>query len=568
MRAPAPLLALLLGALLLAGCATPGISVDPNVAIDGAKVYDTSRAWSTPLSPGKYDVLEGVQAMVPSVDGVEMAVGVFLPAMEGCDWNASALPDACRLPAVMDAGPYYGPNVDAEKVRPPITEWLVPRGYASVQMSLRGTGESGGCLEFKNPRDAEDISAVLDWIAAQPWSNGHVGMMGRSYDGTSAWAGAASGNPHLKTIVPISGAVDGPYLYYKNGTTETRGLQNGATYFPTYATDAKPPAEWSERLCRGSLEEAHRESAYSALTGDASSAFWQSRDLRPAILEKYNGSVWVIHGLEDWNVNPSQVVPFINDLQDAGIPTRAWLGVWGHAYPDRSDEHRNVRWDWADQVVRWFDFHLKGEGAQPSLHVEVEDNLFVWRVERGYPPRDALMTEFDLGADGLAPAGEGAPGSGWVTQTARYTTTSEPLAAPLRIAGLPQLHVTVTPTTPRGGSLFAELWDVYPDGVSVRLGWAAIDLRHAEGGNGAPATILPGQPVVAKMEFEPVDAFVAEGHRLQLVLHKEGVEDVLQSPSPEPLMVGLGAGVSVLRLPAVERDTSLPPYAPVGPARA
>ena len=568
MLRPAPLLALLLVGATLAGCASPGATLDPDAGSAGATAYDISRGWSTPLSPALYDVLEGIQVMVPSVDGVEMAVGVFLPAIDGCDWNARALPETCRLPAVMDAGPYYGAKVDQEKVRPPITEWLVPRGYASVQMSLRGTGESGGCLEFKSPGDVQDISAVIDWIAAQPWSNGNVGMMGRSYDGTSAWAGAASGNPHLKTIVPISGAVNGPYLYYKNGTSEVRGAINGGTYFPTYATDAKPPAEWGERLCRGSLEEAHRESAYSALTGDASSAFWQARDLRPAILERYNGTAWVIHGLEDWNVNPSQVVPFINEMQDAGIPTRAWLGVWGHAYPDRVDEHRNVRWDWAEQVVRWFDFHLKGEGPTPAYHVEVEDSLFVWRVEESYPPRDARFVELDLGANGLVPAGEGAAGAGRVLPTAPHAVTSEPLPAALRVAGLPQLHVTVMPTTARGGYLFAELYDVYPDGMSVRIGWAAIDLRHHAGGNGAPQTILPGQPVVAKMEFEPMDALVAEGHRLRVVLHKDGVEDVLQSPSPEPLLVALGAGASVLRLPVVERDTRLPPYAAAGLERA
>ena len=546
MRAAFALVAL----VLVAGCVTPGGEVEPNAlgadaALDG---YPTWRGWSMPLSPALYGILDAVNARVPSFDGVEMAIGIFLPEMEGCDWSAAELPDACKLPIVMDAGPYYGANVDVDKLRPPSVEWLVPRGYAVVQMSLRGSGESDGCLEFKNPGDAQDISAVIDWLAAQPWSNGNVGMTGRSYDGTSAWAGAASGNPHLKTIVPISGAVNGPFLYYKNGTTESRGRLNGATYFPTYATDAKGPQEWPQRLCEGALLDAHRESAYASATGDASSDFWQSRDLRPDILQNYNGSVWVIHGLEDWNVNPSQAVPFVNEMQDAGIPVHAWLGVWGHAYPDRIDEHRNVRWDWAERMVLWFDYWLKGEGAQPPLHVEVEDSLFTWRIEQSYPPRDATPLLIDFQGQS-------------VSAQHRTTFTTDPFENATRIAGLPRVHFEATPTTPTGGHVFAEMFDVWPDGRSVRIGWGGINLQHHAGGNGPPTALTPMQAVTAHLEMEPVDALVAQGHRLRLVLHKAGVEDVEASPDPSVVMIG----ASTLELPTVERATLLPVYAPVVP---
>ncbi|HWG90999.1 MAG TPA: CocE/NonD family hydrolase [Candidatus Thermoplasmatota archaeon] len=588
MRQWSLLLALAMLLPLAAGCLTYPTTVVQSSGVAGP-AYDTSRGWSMPLSPALYGILDAVKEKVPAADGTPLAIGVFLPDMEGCDWAAGNLSAECRLPTVMDAGPYYGPNVDKDKYRPPTIEWLVPRGYAVIQMSLRGTGESGGCLEFKAPQDVEDVSAVISWIAQQPWSNGNVGMTGRSYDGTSAWAGAASGNPHLKTIVPISGAVNGPFLYYKNGTSELRGAINGATYFPTYATDAKPPTEWTERLCEGALVDVHRESAYSSLTGDASSEYWQSRDLRQQILENYNGSVWVIHGLHDWNVNPSQAVPFVRELQAAGIETKAWFGVWEHHYPDRVDEHRNVRWDWAERMVQWFDKYLRGTpGIDTGPAVEVEDNLFVWRGEATYPPADATWLDFEASGDGaLAPAGNGTPGSftlvGGTTAVANQagpgeapslgdlgglgdsvTFRSEPLARALRFAGLPQFHVTATPSTPVGGHLFAELFDVFPDGRTMRLGWGAISLHHYAGGNGEPETLTPGVPVVARMEFEPMDALVAEGHRLRLVVHRDGVEDILPSPSLEPVELSLGGGASVLRLPLIERPMVLPTYVAPG----
>lgn len=140
--------------------------------------------------------------------------------------------------------------------------------------------------------------------------------------------------------------------------------------------------------------------------------------------------------------------------------------------------------------------------------------------------------------------------------------TSEPLEQAVRVAGLPQLHVSVAPSTPAGGAVFAELYDVFPDGRTMRLGWAAMDLRFHAGGNTEPQPLVPGQAVLAMMEFEPVDALVARGHRLALALHKNGVEDIEPSMTPDSLQVELGGGKSVLRLPVVERPTVLPTYTP------
>jgi predicted acyl esterase len=142
--------------------------------------------------------------------------------------------------------------------------------------------------------------------------------------------------------------------------------------------------------------------------------------------------------------------------------------------------------------------------------------------------------------------------------------TSEPLEQDVRIAGLPQLALQVTPSTPVGGHVFAELYDIYPDGRSVRLSWAAMNLRFADGGNTQPVELTPGQPVAAMMEFEPTDAHLGQGHRLRLAVHRHGVEDILASPTMEPAELGLGGGASVLRLPLVQREDALPSYRPPG----
>jgi predicted acyl esterase len=556
----------------LAGCIGAQEDVDQQSADEAVPDGDleTSKGWSSPAEPRKYAALPGFQTFLESFDGTEISVGVFLPDVEGCDWNASSLPEDCQVPVVLEGGPYFLDGVAEQQFRPPTVEWLVTRGYAVVQMSLRGTGESGGCFEFKNPADVKDVDATIDWIADQPWSTGKVGMIGRSYDGTAAWAGAASGNEHLETIVPISGAVDGPHLYYKNGTSEGRGFAQPTFYYlfafglvaddPSYRVE-----DWPGTLCAEAGEDWVRGPKAGA-TGDASSDYWQARDLADDILERYEGSAWVIHGLKDWNVNPSQAVPFTREMREAGIPTLTWLGQWDHAYPDRVDEHRNVRWDWAQKVVDWFDFYLEGEGERPWLGAEVEDSQYNWRKEEAFPPPDARWEHKAVSDDGeLAPPEEAQEGAAVLAGGAAggnaLAFASEPLDEAKRVSGLPRFHVTVEPTTPAGGELFAELYDVWPDGTTTRLTWAAMNLRFHEGGNTDPATLVPGEPVTARMQFEPVDALVAEDHRLRLVVHKSGVEDVTASEDPEPNVVHLGSD-SLLRLPTVDRPTEVEGTAP------
>ncbi|MDR1641926.1 MAG: CocE/NonD family hydrolase, partial [Clostridiales bacterium] len=76
----------------------------------------------------------------------------------------------------------------------------VCRGYAFVIQDVRGRSDSDGILEpFQNERD--DASDLFDWIAAQEWSDGNIGMWGASYLGFTTTSAATSGNPHLKTAI-------------------------------------------------------------------------------------------------------------------------------------------------------------------------------------------------------------------------------------------------------------------------------------------------------------------------------------------------------------------------------
>lgn len=542
------LIAVLMVTLTLAGCAANTETGPDSTEVADLGPYLMEGDWSQPRTPARFDILPAVRSDVIVADGVHMAIGIFLPDIEGCDWEATSLPEECELPVVMDAGPYYTDRVAIDKGRPQWVNWLVPRGYAVVQMALRGTGESGGCMAFKTPTDASDISDVATWIAEQPWSNENVGVAGRSYDGTSAWAAAASGNPYVKTIMPISGAVNAPQLYFRNGTHELRALiPHIPTYWASYAlgTSGDDPTYRGAGIVANvcpEVAEAHVYGPLAAATGDASSEYWQSRDLTQAVIDNYQGSAWVIHGMVDWNVDPSQAVPFVNEMIAAGIPTRAWLGQWAHAYPDHSPEHINVRWDWADQVEQWFDFYLRDNGTQPWLGVEVEDDTYRWRQETHYPPagnRTLLTMTREAQAEPLGGVSSAQPATFW------YEAPQDGI-----IAGLPRVQFAFMPTTSTGGQIAAELVN---ERTLDRVGWGVLDLRHRNGGNTNPEVLTPGTWYDATLQFEPVDSRVLAGDVLRLVFGKNGAQDI--NPSPDPSRVGLDD--VILDLPIVQRSTFL-----------
>jgi hypothetical protein len=211
-------------------------------------------------------------------------------------------------------------------------------------------------------------------------------------------------------------------------------------------------------------------------------------------------------------------------------------------------------------LLEWFNFYLKGQGPKPALTTEVEDNMGHWRSEAGaYPPTDATWISLDLGKDFAQASGgqpivlphSGGPQEGAVpgqpaTPVVTYAAT-QPLAAETHISGLAGLALQVTPLG-SGGQVYAELRDMTAD---LRLGHAIMDLRYAAGkgtGTADAKPVIPGVPLLAKMQFEIMDAVVPAGHRLQLVLAGTG-RDYLPGADAAPVLIQ--AASSTLSLPTI-----------------
>jgi putative CocE/NonD family hydrolase len=184
--------------------------------------------WSVPQSryvqdrPAKYQVPRPTSRYRTMRDGCRIAVDIYLPQGDGVE---------PRLPTILIQTPYYrrfAVAVGAQGVEPSpnvakYRDMFVPRGYAVVIVDIRGSGASFGTRDsFRSPREREDAYEIVDWVIAQPWSNGSLGATGVSYLGAASDFLASTGHPAVKAIAPLFAVWD-TYLdnYYPGGVLLT-----------------------------------------------------------------------------------------------------------------------------------------------------------------------------------------------------------------------------------------------------------------------------------------------------------------------------------------------------------
>jgi predicted acyl esterase len=414
-----------------------------------------------------------------------------------------------------------------------------------------------------------DMSQAIDWLVDQEWATDSVALIGISYVGTTPWYAAGSGNPHVKTIVPISGSTNAWEVYNRNGTPETRSPIIIPTYGATAASNAeRTPEHKVENFTCTEVYEGWATGVSNGVIGDRINAeWWQERNAKPKVEANYNGSILLVHGFEDWNVDPAVALPWADQLNRSGLKVKQMLGQWAHAYPDSRVTEDTVRWDWAEIMLRWFDHELKGLDVDTGPPVQAQDNQFRWRDEANWPPRDATWTTYNLTAQGALEPQPAKDAGTWLLSVPVEDAADFrlPLDKDTHISGLPRAHVTVTPTAP-GGTIGAFLYDEDPaTGQMTRIGWTAMNLRFADGTE-TPQVVVPGEPLVAKMEMQPMDAVVPAGHNLVLRLWINTPSDrtYAQPLAPIEVLAG-GSASSVLDLPTIDRPASAffePPHPP------
>jgi hypothetical protein len=153
--------------------------------------------------PTYHGMVRETDVYVPMRDGVKICVDIYRPdtteklpvllafAIYNKDFQG---PDVAKdLPPQPAWTPLWTGPLEAGD-----THFLVSRGYIHVIGSPRGVGKSegGGSRQW----DSYDL---IEWIAAQPWCDGNVGMVGISGFGAEQFHVAKQQPPHLKAIFPF-----------------------------------------------------------------------------------------------------------------------------------------------------------------------------------------------------------------------------------------------------------------------------------------------------------------------------------------------------------------------------
>jgi hypothetical protein len=153
---------------------------------------------------------------VPVGDGVRLAVDVWLPvertAVGGAVGTVMRVTRYHRAEGPREPRPEADTNAAAGDL-------FNRAGFALIVADARGTGASFGTRTGElGGREIKDYGELIGWVAAQPWSNGRVGVYGTSYEGQAAELIAGLGNAHLVAVAALFSPHD-PYreLFYPGG---------------------------------------------------------------------------------------------------------------------------------------------------------------------------------------------------------------------------------------------------------------------------------------------------------------------------------------------------------------
>jgi X-Pro dipeptidyl-peptidase len=336
--------------------------------------------------------------------------------------------DGLRVPVIYEQSPYYqtlGRGNESEvkgeedgdfvpEVFPLFYDnYFVPRGYAVVLQDMPGTRNSEGCMALGGLAEPLAAKATIDWLNGRgtafdgagnevqaSWSTGQTGMIGKSYDGSVANGAAALGVDGLETIVPIGG-ISRWYDYH---------LNNGVQYANAYTTpglfsfvidqqpsdDEERAQEWVENTFTENSTCTAKGAEIVAKAGDPQgdyNDFWDERDYLKDV-ENVTASVFVAHGLNDWNVKPNNYVRWFQELGRQGVERKIWLAQSGHVDPF---EFR--RKAWVRTLHRWFDrwLHDIDNGIEDEPIADIERNANRWKTYRSWPDRRARMVSLRFG---------------------------------------------------------------------------------------------------------------------------------------------------------------------------
>ncbi|MEU3790477.1 CocE/NonD family hydrolase [Streptomyces fructofermentans] len=267
------------------------------------------------------------------------------------------------VPALLEYDPYRLSDWTAPRdaQRHP---WYAGHGYASVRVDMRGHGNSEGVPDGAHHAEAADGAEVVDWLAAQPWCTGAVGMFGIARGALAALRVAALAPGPLKAVVAVC-ATDGTHgdPGHREGSAPDAGPLAGTATALAYAARPPDPAYtgedgntlWVRRL-RAVVPPSHEWAA------DQAHGRHRRHGAVPEDCAAVRAAVLAVGGGHD--PYRDTVLRLVEHLPPDRV--RGLIGPWAHQYPDRG-RSPGPAIGFLQETLRWWDHWLRGTpGTAPG----------------------------------------------------------------------------------------------------------------------------------------------------------------------------------------------------------
>jgi uncharacterized protein len=541
---------------------------------------DGSAAVIVTTFPNSVRVIE--HTLIPLRDGTTLAARIWLPV------DAEQRP----VPAILEYLPYR--KRDGTYERDALTHpYLAGHGYAGVRVDIRGSGESSGLLFDEYAKQEQDDGLeVIAWLAAQPWCNGLVGMMGISWGGFNALQIAARRPPALKAIVSLC-STDDRYAddaHYMGGTLLTAGLEWASFFFGSMCLPPDPQlvgerwrAMWLERLQNVPqfferwLQHQRRD------------AYWK----HGSVCEDYAAIQCPVYAVGGWTDAYKNAIPRL--LERLKVPRKGLIGPWAHGYPHFALPGPQI--GFLQEMLRWWDYWLKGidtgvmdepmlrawmtQSVKPSTHHETLPGR--WVAEPSWPapgvtPHRLFLTDAGLRRElapltmrrlcspqtvgkcsgNWVPFGRGHDQAGDQQEDDLHSLLFEtpPLATSIEMLGAAIVTLDIASDKPIA-NLAVRLCDVHPSGESLRVSYSVLNLAHRNG-HETPEALAIGARYQVRVQLNVAGAVIPAGHRVRLALSTAYWPMIW--PSPETVTLSISQGTLDLPLRAAKAsDALLPP---------
>jgi putative CocE/NonD family hydrolase len=399
----------------------------------GAEPTDRAATVPAPYDAGTptYGGVERTSFHLTMRDGVKIAIDLYLP---------KDLPEGEKIPTILWQTRYWRSwklrwpfRLFADPTMEPVDEF-VTRGYAWVSVDVRGSGASFGSRPYSYSSDERrDGAEIVDWVLAQPWSNGKVGSYGTSYMGTTAEFLVVNQHPAVKAVAPRFSLFDAyTDIAFPGGVplawfTENWGIANRLLdrnvlpphigeifgWWVDLAIAGVRPVDGGEgdELVEAALRD--HEANWDVQATAQQVTFRDDENSEGIALEVFSphryadrvdASGTVIYSWSGWFDGGYQHSAIKRHLTLTGGENKLILGPWTHGGRQQVQGGKSIaaQFDHVAELLKYFDHHLKDKANGLESDARVHYYTMVegkWKAAPSWPP-PARTVRYHLADEG------------------------------------------------------------------------------------------------------------------------------------------------------------------------